>query len=145
LPPDAVEAVEQLLLWMPTDKRLLWLLAETFNASAADHKDDKERKKAIRSAYLIFHKLNDPLSMPTYGREEIESHYKALGNDPAAQVVEREITLPKDFEKDKEPELGLGTVAWWRTIAVGFATGVAIGMFALWQIQEVRRRRQARQ
>src|SRR5581483_10133907 len=33
LPKDAVEIVEQLLIWMPSDQRLLWLLGEVMNAS----------------------------------------------------------------------------------------------------------------
>ena len=32
LPPDAVEVVEQLLVWMPDDLRLFWLLGDLFNA-----------------------------------------------------------------------------------------------------------------
>lgn len=33
LPPDAIAVVQQLLLWMPTDTRLYWLLGELYAAS----------------------------------------------------------------------------------------------------------------
>src|SRR5262249_39564363 len=33
LPPDAIATVQQLLLWVPTDTRLLWLLGELYAAN----------------------------------------------------------------------------------------------------------------
>lgn len=144
LPLDAVEAVEQLLIWMPTDQRLLWLLGEVFNACAMEYKDDDERNDMVRSALLIFQKMDDPLSRPVYGFEEIRSHREALQKVVSSLPPPR-LLNPRQLGLDKaDPDPTLTGMDWWRTLGVGFLTGLAIGMFAVWQWQEVRRRRQAR-
>jgi len=72
LPRDAVEIVEQLLIWMPADQRLLWLLGETFNACAADESHGDDRNRMLRSASRIFFKMDDPLNRPQYGAQAIK-------------------------------------------------------------------------
>jgi hypothetical protein len=139
LPRDAVEAVEQLLLWMPGDNRLLWLLGEVFNASAMEHRDRKDKNQAIVNAFTIFQKMTNPLDPTNYGLKEINSRYDALSKYVDAMPPE-DLKLPDDDTK----EVPMSSRQWWRVTAVGFITGLLIGLFALWQVQEMRRRRQAR-
>src|SRR5260370_31808753 len=47
MPRDSVEAVEQLLIWMPNDERLLWLLAATFQAGAVEPHNTKGESIAV--------------------------------------------------------------------------------------------------
>ncbi len=131
MPRDSVEVVEQLLIWMPNDQRLFWLLGEVFNASAMEHTDQKGKNLAIRSAFLIFDKMTHPLAPTNYGFKEIQSR-RAVLETYLKNIPEEEFKLP---DEPASP--------WWR-IAGGFATGLVVGMFALWQIQELRRRRQGR-
>jgi hypothetical protein len=66
LPTDALMAVQQLLLWMPADERLTWLLAELLNAEGyvpeawktLDHLSDK-RRYSPRELKEHHHVLND--------------------------------------------------------------------------------------
>ena len=142
LPGDAVEIVQQLLIWMPTDQRLLWLLGEVSNASLMDYKEGKERSQMLRSTQRIFKKLdvwqNPPSFLPAV-KERLAKLGPAVDALPEDNLIEVEKFLPKD---DDTPP---GTpFDWWRTLGVGFFTGLVVGMFAVWQLQEMRRRRQAR-
>ncbi|MBI3822078.1 MAG: hypothetical protein HY289_05280 [Planctomycetes bacterium] len=133
----SVQHVEQLLIWMPKDKRLLWLLGEVLNASVMEYQDAPRKNQAIAGAHAIFSSLTDPLGEPIdMGMEEIKSRRRVIeqyrkANDPGMGGIPG---FP-DEEKKESP--------WWR-IGVGFLAGAALGMFALWQIQEMRRRRQVR-
>jgi hypothetical protein len=140
LPRDSVEAVEQLLIWMPNDERLLWLLAETFNASAMEQQTKKGKSMAVLNAYRIFQRLLGPFETPPkYGRKEITERKALLQAYVDANPVD---TIPPPVEDPNDVKMT--SQHWWWTLAVVFALGLAIGMFALWQTQEMRRRRQAR-
>ena len=143
LPDDAIEIVEQLLIWMPHDQRLLWLLGEVFNARAMKSPKKEGKDIMIRNAHVIFAELNNPLSLPNYGRQEIQHRFEVLKE--YAKTIEDPRGLKNikiDIDDPKDP--ALTSEQWLRTMVVGFITGFAVGMFALWQIQEMRRRRQAR-
>jgi hypothetical protein len=139
MPRDAVEAVEQLLLWMPADNRLLWLLGEVFNASAMESRDQKGKNHAIMNAFTIFQKMTNPLAPTNYGFKEIKSRYESLSKYVDAMPPEVIVNLP-----DEDKEVPMSSQQWWRVTGVGFITGLMVGLFALWQVQEMRRRRQAR-
>jgi hypothetical protein len=139
MPRDAVEAVEQLLIWMPNDERLLWLLAETFNASAMEHQNKKGKSMAVLNANKIFQRLLNFETPTKYGLKEITKRQAVLQDYMDANPVDA-IQLPVEDPNDVK----VTSLQWWRTLAVTFALGLAIGMFALWQTQEMRRRRQAR-
>src|SRR5205085_4989182 len=49
LPGNAIEIVQQLLVWLPGDDRLYWLLGELYNAQGGP--------KNIRAARMIFDEL----------------------------------------------------------------------------------------
>ncbi len=145
LPGDAIEIVEQLLIWMPTDQRLAWLLAEVFNASVADCPVGDERNNMIRSTHRAFKKM-DSLENPPSFAPAIRSRIDAL-SAAAEKLPEPNMIDPKKFGIDiDKPDAGpsLSDTDWWRALGVGFITGLAVGMFAIWQIQEMRRRRHGR-
>ena len=139
LPRDSIEAVQQLLIWMPSDERLLWLLAETFNASAMDHQTKKGKSMAVLNANKVFLRLLRFETPTKYGLKEITKRQAVLQAYVDANPVD---TIPPPLEDPNDVKMT--SQQWWRTLAVVFALGVAIGIFALWQTQEMRRRRQAR-
>ena len=139
LPRTAVEAVEQLLIWMPNDDRLLWLLGEVFNASAMDYQDPARKNQAIKSAFFVFDKLTNLEAPAKFGFKEIKIRHDVLREAVETMPIVQ-FKLPDDIDSDSK----MSRLEWWRTLGVVFALGLAIGIFALWQVQEVRRRRQAR-
>ncbi|MSU78861.1 MAG: hypothetical protein EXS16_12300 [Gemmataceae bacterium] len=143
LPGDAIEIVEQLLLWMPYDQRLLWQLAELFNASAMDLKKDDQRNRAIRDAYSIFTEIDPPLNRTRFALKDIQARKERLGKYVEGLKPEQELGIQKLGNLfDDDPDAAARR-EWWRTLTVGGVTGFAVGLFALWQLQEFRRRRQA--
>ena len=135
LPKDAVSIVQQLLIWLPDDLRLYWLLGELYNAQGdARH---------VLYARQIFEELAG------YGgfgvrAQELADHRKELINytppgeeQPAPFDVEKKLD---EIEKKKEESTRID----WQTLGVGFGTGLLVAVFGMWQIREIRRRRQAR-
>ncbi len=145
LPSQSVEIVEQLLIWMPGDQRLLWQLAEVFNAIAMDTQKEDQKNRAIRDAYAIFNEIDPPLNRTRFALKEIQSRKEKLGefvrNLPPEQLLAA-VQLG-NILKDEDPSAAARR-EWWRTLTVGGVTGFAVGLFALWQLQEFRRRRQGR-
>lgn len=133
LPRDAVEVVEQLLMWMPGDPRLLWLLGEVFNATAMSESDKGRKDQRMTSAFQIYLQLTELKTGAEFGKKEIKAQYDVL--DAYMASIKDPNLVPSDPEVPPSP--------WWR-IGGGFLTGIAVGMFALWQLQEVRRRMQTR-
>lgn len=130
LPRSAIEIVQQLLVWLPHDMRLYWLLGELFNAEGN-----------IEAARDIFGEIAvkwNPPTDKTFGFKQrpsypklFETHLKAIQAHPREEVI---IDLPK------EPAPGVD----WRTLGIGFGSGLLVALFAHWQVRELRRRRQAR-
>lgn len=144
LPSTAIEIVEQLLLWAPNDLRLYWLLGELLNTQAMERKDAMEKHQDISGAHQIFKEM--VLALRNDAPDEMLDHYESIN----AYLAKNPAPVPKgveDFLKDKEDTdtSVLSNRLWWRTLSVGFVTGLAVGFFALWQVQEFRRRRQARE
>jgi hypothetical protein len=146
LPADALEIVQQLLIWMPNDDRLMWLLGEVYNANATGA-DKVNRNNMLSSAYKVFnglHKKAFESSLPFAGaiakrREALMPFAQVAYEEKQRNVQNRD--LPKDVEIEKPGEWPLD---WWRTVIAGFIAGLAVGMFSIWQLQEIRRRRQTR-
>jgi hypothetical protein len=139
--PDFVDDVQQLLLWMPSDKRLLWLLAEAYNASAMFKQNPKDKLLAIHSANKVFKQLRNFEFPAEYGRQDIADHHQMIEAYVAANPLDV-FVLPPDVEDPNDVKMT--STQWYRTLAIAIAIGVAVGMLALWQVQEWRRRRQGR-
>jgi tetratricopeptide (TPR) repeat protein len=135
LPPDAIEIVQQLLVWLPGDDRLYWLLGELYNAQGGP--------KNIRAARMIFDELAG-FDGRGVRAVELAEHRKVLldYNDPDTdEATSFELNKRIDDEKKRQDQ---GPRIDWQTLGVGFGTGLVVGIFGMWQIREIRRRRQNR-
>jgi hypothetical protein len=121
-----VQIVEQLLIWLPGDLRLYWLLAELLNAEG--HPD---------LAIGIFNELADI----GYRSEAIGQHRQLL-RQAAASVPPK---LDSGTASGTTPG-GAQAVpdnSWlpspWQTLAVGFGAGLLFAFLAYWQFRDFRR------
>lgn len=120
LPREALDIVEQLLVWMPHDLRLFWLLGEVLNVQG-----DVESVKGARNIFddLVY----------TY-------------NVRAKSAMERRQILnnwtPPLQDDDQEKKVAPTPALDWRSLSIAFGVGVVVAFFARWQIQEIRRRMQ---
>src|SRR5262249_51522975 len=154
--------VQQLLVWMPEDARLIWLLGELLNANGdivsarTVFSEFKSRFKELpRNAALV--KAKDENALMERFMEDhptIAKRFKALneyvaplpeasggqptgGNKPPADVV------PKKNNTGPGPTVGTVNVDW-QTLGIGFGAGGLVGMLVTWQLRDVLRRRQTR-
>jgi hypothetical protein len=141
LPAGALPIVQQLVVWMPDDLRLYWLLGELYNAQGG--------KQGIFAAYQIFADLQKEVDS---GRD------KAVSDDTRSQLnrriglleaakadieAEEARKFNDNFDKtDKQNTTGLQVD--WRTVAVSFGVGFLLALFIIWQVREIQRRRMAR-
>ncbi|HEY2911071.1 MAG TPA: hypothetical protein VGI99_12540, partial [Gemmataceae bacterium] len=112
LPPDAIAIVQQLLLWFPTDARLLWLLAELYAA-------DGKFKEADTITYQCTASRN-------YAPRQLLEHRGAVARVLAAQ--EKQTTEQAKAALPAEPEEEPISL---RAIWLYFAGVVAIAAVAL--------------
>jgi len=113
LPPDAIATVQQLLMWMPDDTRLYWLLGELYNA----HGD-------VDAALAVFSECLDARRFDAARlRERRQALMAVVAARPAAAT-------PED---DWKP----ATARW--LAAAGVAAPVLIGL-AILQWRQIRRR-----
>src|SRR5262249_7754813 len=95
LPPDAVEIVEQLLIWLPHDDRLFWLLGELLNA----------RGEYVTAGQEVFAWLGDKLQALSNNPNDLFSKGAATVKlDPGKQKV-RELEERRAEEFTRLPEL----------------------------------------
>lgn len=128
LPADAPRIVEQLLIWMPLDNRLYWLLGEVLNAQGQ-----------VASAATV---LDDLVAKKNYAPpgDLVRKHWRVLREaapPPAADVlVEAPAPAPQPAKVDWLPD--------WRTLLVGFVTGALVALLLQMQWREFQRRRRAK-
>jgi hypothetical protein len=154
LPPDAVRVVQQLLLWMPDDFRLWWLLAELYNA-------DGQYAVALAVYDLIEASLSPQGAALLGGRPEypkaFRERYAAL---KAKEKEDADRTLAETTNKKEPPAQPLRADQKSapatqpaasaplpfdpRSLGVGVIIGVIAGFLGYWQVREFRRRAQAR-
>jgi tetratricopeptide (TPR) repeat protein len=128
LPRNTVEIVEQLLVWLPNDARLYWLLGEVLNAEGD-----------VKGAAKIFDEL---VSQQNIRAAAVMERRQALNSIPDTPTAS-----PGGFEPDNStpPATGPAPAPFdWRGLATAFAAGIVVAFFAQWQIREIRRRRQSR-
>jgi hypothetical protein len=150
LPANAIDIVEQLLVWMPHDMRLYWLLGELFNAegdvSAAKQifeeivvKWNPQASKTTSIARTGFQR--DPTLPPLF-----KQHLEVLRAQPHADVTVAEAALtptPAPAPGAPDPAKAAAPVDW-QSLGIGFGAGLLVALFGYWQVREVRRRRQTR-
>jgi hypothetical protein len=136
LPKDARDIVQQLLLWLPEDLRLYWLLGEIYNAEG--------KESGILAADSIFNELvvnfqqraQDLRDRRTQLREYAREHDKMNIDEKGMNNI-----LAENENKNPPPPPAQILPMTPQSIAVTFASGFVVGLFALWQFQELRRRR----
>jgi tetratricopeptide (TPR) repeat protein len=136
LPDRALEIVQQLVLWMPDDTRLYWLLGELFNAVG-------DAPAALQIFEEVANKWNPPekagfkrVVLPQLFRQ----HLEVLRAQPRVEV-----SLDETPKKENVPPTENETSAVdWRALGIGFGAGLLVALFGYWQVREIRRRLHAR-
>jgi hypothetical protein len=159
LPPDAIAVVQQLLIWMPQDLRLYWLLGELMNADGdVDSAEVVFSEMLAKFAVIKAGNINDPSpkkwqplfleKFPEVGqRLQALREYLKNRQAPADNMKDAGPKQPAQDPGKKPPESAETLVAplkiAWQTL-VGFGAGMLVAFFATWQFREIKRRRQAR-
>jgi len=118
LPPDAIAIVQQLLLWDPSDNRLLWQLAELYNADGN-----------LNAARDLFDLCADARK---YSQLQLMEHRRIVLEAVAAQA---EAARQKSEEARSNQRR--------QYYLVGGIGGVIVLLLGYWQLREWRRRLQA--
>jgi hypothetical protein len=158
LPANALEIVAQLTLWLPEDLRLYWLLGEVANTKwrADELSVDPNLPKAKLNDAIDKQELAlDNLKATSTIFSELVEQFQIRASDlrERRQILREFNSIPRDapaldeFDNNDEkqpdkfvPRAEMNT----RTIATTFVAGMAVGIFAVWQFQEIRRRRRGR-
>ncbi len=132
LPPRALPIVQQLVVWMPDDLRLFWLLGEMYNAQGG--------RQGIFAALQIFEDLSKYGPVSDNVKNQLRRRVGALTT--AKAEIERKDVGGIDPILNKDADTG-GSIDWY-TVAVSVGAGFVLCLFVLWQLREIQRRRQAR-
>lgn len=132
LPKDALAIVQQLLVWLPDDLRLAWLLGELYNAQGK-----------VKAAKIIF---QDLVYVRHQRFRELLDHRQVLSQfQEAEEGPNLDTKLPRDGgDKTKPQEEEKPPTVHWRSLGVGFLVGLVVAFFAYWQVREIGRRRSQR-
>jgi hypothetical protein len=126
LPANALAIVQQLLIWLPNDPRLYWLLGELYHASGTP--EDMAAARQILSDLGGFN--------GRYPVKGVRDHLHALG---PAVPLQPNIPPPENPLPAKAPE-DTSTLFDLRPLLIGFGAGVLVTLLAYWQLRELRRR-----
>jgi tetratricopeptide (TPR) repeat protein len=134
LPPDAPRIVEQLLIWLPLDNRLYWLLGEVLNAQgkvadAATVLDDLVAKRKYAPPGDLVHK-----------------HWRVLreAKSPGGEATTFEQASSSPAADSPAQSGDSNWLPNWRHILVGFVAGIIITVLVQMQWREYTRRRQTK-
>jgi tetratricopeptide (TPR) repeat protein len=131
LPSNGLALVQQLLIWLPDDPRLYWLLGELYHAQGTP-----EDEAAARQIFKDLVEFNGRYRVPG-----TRDHYHALGKAPP---LTPNVPAP-DKEPVATPSPSDGNAIFdLRPLLVGFGAGVLVSLLAYWQVRELRRRRDVR-
>lgn len=126
LPSDAIALVEQLLVWLPEDTRLYWLLGELFNASGD-----------VQAAATV---MEDCVWNRGWTAEELKDHRRILKEArPAPALDVADLRAPPAARTTPPPTDWLPSRR--RAVAVAVIAAAAMAALTIFQIRELRRRR----
>jgi tetratricopeptide (TPR) repeat protein len=123
LPKEALAIVQQLVLWLPDDTRLYWLLGELYNAEG----DVAAAAKVFEDC--VWSRRSDAAELREHRKIVQEARAKA-----EALVFEPNEPSPTGTQENWAPDSG-------KLILVGGAAGLVVLLLVYLQIREVRRRR----
>lgn len=132
LPVDATELARQLVLWMPLDNRVYWMLGEINNA-AGDTDEARRILEELANARQMRH-------VRLLGR-----HLEVLKNT-GQQSTAQETSEPTPGDGSSEAttpsaEFTVNLGSFWRIFLVGMATGAMGSIMIRWQVTRLRSRR----
>ena len=133
--PRPIDVVQQLLIWLPDDLRLQWLLAELYNAEGN-----------LPAAKFYFAKLGGAadLNVPRVTAEEFRARRQIMLETELPEengVTEGDMTKKIKENEEKRNRERAADVIDWRSLWVGVLIGGAVALFMLWQVKEWRRRK----
>jgi hypothetical protein len=142
LPEEALPLVYQLVYWRPLDDRLFWLLGEVLNARG----DIGSAATVLQELVVKYRQLNRTAPV------ELRRHAQVL------QAARPPIEVVADVKPDRNPAKGAalapernataapaesqGWMPDWRQVVIGFVSGALVALLGVWQVREIRRRRQ---
>jgi tetratricopeptide (TPR) repeat protein len=130
LPPDAVAIVQQLLVWLPDDTRLYWLLGELLNAQG-----DLEGATQVFDECSWLRRFDTP---------ELQQH-RQIVQEALAQAAPGAPDLGPESPAPSSPEEPSG----WlpdrgHLVVVGIVAGLLLAGLGYLQLRELRHRRQGK-
>jgi hypothetical protein len=131
LPGDAIPIVQQLLIWMPHDNRLYWLLGELLNARG----DPADAKDVLDD--LVFGRRYTPTDLLRKHLrilQETKPTQPELAPDPGPIAESQPTSAQNSTSGNWLPD--------WRHVLVGFVVGVIVTVLFQMQWREISRRRQ---
>lgn len=138
--PDALAIVQQLIVWMPDDLRLYWLLGEVYNAQK--NEAAPRNRAGVLAALQIFTELSAYEASDAV-KNQLKKRIGVLSAAKEQFDTEDEADIAKSLKKAEKSDPGF-TVDW-RTVGISFALGFVLAFFVLWQVREIQRRHQTRQ
>jgi len=136
LPPDALAVVQQLLLWMPEDTRLYWLLGELLNVQGD-----------LKMADQVFYQCSWGRR---YAANQLREHWqivkeaRAKAGPPAGEGADFQVNGIGNTEPASTPspdQSASWLPDWPKLIIVGSLAGLVVAALAYLQFREIRRRR----
>jgi tetratricopeptide (TPR) repeat protein len=141
LPDNALEIVEQLLVWMPNDPRLAWLLGELLNARGRATFSEATQTLVewdVESAALIFKELVEGRH---YRSPELTDHLEVLRKASPPVPPPAGGRSEEKGEKDSAQRPPPSWVPPWETaLGVGFLLGMVVAFLLYWQVRAFVRR-----
>jgi hypothetical protein len=137
VPARALAIVQQLILWLPDDLRVYWLLGDVYNSQESD--TGKENRAGIVAAHHIFGFLSKIEPVSDEAKEQLKRRVAALDIAVARFAREDESELTKQLKTTDD-----GIPVDWRTVGVSFGAGFLLALGVVWQVREIQRRRLAR-
>jgi hypothetical protein len=134
LPSDALAIVQQLLIWLPDDTRLYWLMGELLNAQGD-----------LAGAYRVFDQCRGSRA---FGAKQLQEHrqivQEALAKAAPSGNGVGDLVLGTGIQSDSSPPSG--EASGWRLdrphlLIVGSLAAIVVAVLVVLQIREVRRRR----
>jgi hypothetical protein len=131
-PADAPRIVEQLLIWLPLDNRLYWLLGEVLNAQGK-----------VADAATV---LDDLVAKRKYAPpgDFVHKHWRVLRE---AKTTGGDATTLEQPSASADSTAQSGESNWlpnWRHVLVGFVAGIIVTGLIQMQWREYSRRRQTK-